>query len=143
MRRLALIVLAAVALPSVGAAQTYGQPYYGSPPTTYGQPYGGPVGYGYGAYQSYAYGGGYGSGYGNPYAYRPPVQYGHGYGYDRGGRYGYSHRSDQWTRWSSPPGRGYHDVHGYNDDRAPRGADHGWRRDDGCYCGVGAYLYDR
>ncbi len=136
MRRLTLIVLAAVALPGAVAAQTYGQPYYPPQPTTYGQPYGGPVAYGYGGY-----GPGYGSSYGDPRAYRPPVQY--GYGHDRGGRYGYSNRSGQWTRWSSPPGRGYHDVYGYNDDRAPRGADHGRYRDRDCYCGVGAYLYDR
>jgi len=139
MRRLALIVLAAVAVPGAVGAQTYGQPYYGPAPATYGQPYGGPVGYGYGGYgQSY----GYGSGYGDPRAYRPPVQYGHGY--DRGGRYGHSsYRSGQWTRWSSPPGRGYHDVYGYNDDRAPRGTDYGRSRDRDCSCGVGAYLYDR
>ena len=151
MRRLALIVLAAVAIPGVVAAQTYGQPYYGGPaPTTYGQLYGGySQSYGYGGHGQ-GYGQGYGqsysyqsSGYGDPRAYRPPVQYGHGYGYDRGGRYGYSNRSGQWTRWSSPPGRGYHDVYGYNDDRAPRGADHGRSRDRDCYCGVGAYLYDR
>lgn len=148
MRRLTLIVLAAVVLPGAVAAQTYGQPYYGGPaPTTYGQPYGGygqshgygghGQGYGQGYGQSYGYG--YSSGYGDPRAYRPPVQYGHGY--DRGGRYGYS--TGQWTRWSSPPGRGYHDVYGYNDDRAPRGSDHGRYRDRDCYCGVGAYLYDR
>jgi hypothetical protein len=160
MRRLALIVLVAVALPGAVAAQTYGQPYYGgSAPTTYGQPYGGAGSYGYGGYsqsyggsvshgygaygQSYGQGYGYqGGGYGDPRAYRPPVQYGHGY--DRGGRYGYSTRtSGQWTRWSSPPGRGYHDVYGYNDDRAPRGADHSRYRERDCYCGVGAYLYDR
>ncbi|MFC5344745.1 hypothetical protein ACETK8_01275 [Brevundimonas staleyi] len=136
MRRLVLIVLAAVALPGAAAAQTYGQPYHGGhAPTTYGQPYGGQT-YGYG--QSYGQSYGYqSSGYGDPRAYRPPVQYGH----DRGGRYGYS--TGQWTRWSSPPGRGYHDVYGYNDDRAPRGTDHRRYRDDGCYCGVGAYLYDR
>ena len=137
MRRLALIVLAAVAVPGAAAAQTYGQPYYPPQPTAYGQPYGGPVQYGYGGYQSY----GYGSGYGDPRAYRPPVQY--GYGHDRGGRYGHSNRSGQWTRWSSPPGRGYHDVYGYNDDRAPRGPDRGRYPDRDCYCGVGAYLYDR
>lgn len=145
MRRLALIVLAVATLPGAVAAQTYGQPYYPPQPTTYGQPYGGPVahgGYGQGYGQSYGYQTyGYSSGYGDPRAYRPPVQY--GYGYDRGGRYGYSSGSGQWTRWSSPPGRGYHDVYGYNDDRAPRGSDHGRYRDDGCYCGVGAYLYDR
>ena len=142
MRRLALIVFAVVALPGATAAQTYGQPYYGAQSAPYGQPYGGPTAYGYGGYgQTYGQSYGYGSGYGDPRAYRPPVQY--GYGHDRGGRYGYSGHSGQWTRWSSPPGRGYHDVYGYNDDRAPRGADHGRYRDDGCYCGVGAYLYDR
>lgn len=139
MRRLALIVLAAVALPGAVAAQTYGQPYYGgSAPTTYGQPHGGPVFHGYGG----AYGHGYQtSAYGDPRAYRPPIHYGHGH--DRGGRYGYSSPSGQWTRWSSPPGRGYHDVYGYNDDRAPRGSDRGRYRDRDCHCGVGAYLYDR
>ena len=146
MRRLALIVLAALAVPSAAAAQTYGQPYYGRQPSTYGQPYGGPVGHGYGAYgQSYGYGSNHGyqtPSYGDPRAYRPPVRYSHGY--DRGGRYGYSAQtSGQWTRWSSPPGRGYHDVYGYNDDRAPRGTDHGRYRDRDCYGGVGAYLYDR
>jgi hypothetical protein len=144
MRRLALIVLAVVALPGPAAAQTWGQPVYAAHPAPYGQPYGGPVDYGYGGHgQSYGYGqgSGYNSGYGDPRAYRPPVRY--GYGHDRGGRYGYSDRSGQWTRWSSPPGRGYHDVYGYNDDRAPRGADHGRYRDRDCSCGVGAYLYDR
>ncbi|MES2861183.1 MAG: hypothetical protein V4701_06895 [Pseudomonadota bacterium] len=143
MRRLALIVLAAVAAPGIAAAQTYGQPYYGASPAPYGQPYGGPVSYGHGGYsqgygsQAYGY---QSSGYGDPRAYRPPVRY----GYDRGGRYGYSnHRSGEWTRWSSPPGRGYHDVYGYNDDRAPRGVDHGRSQSRDCYCGVGAYLYDR
>lgn len=142
MRRLALIVLAAVssawgALPVAVAAQTYGQPYYAPAPQTYGQPYGGPTAYGYGGY-GYQ-GGSYASGYGDPRAYRPPVQYGH----DRGGRYGYSQRSGQWSRWSSPPGRGYHDVYGYNDDRAPRGADRNRYPERDCHCGVGAYLYDR
>lgn len=144
MRRLALIVLAAVALPDLVAAQTYGQPDYGGQaPTTYGQPYGGYGqrdgygGHGQGYGQGYRHG--YSGGYGDPRAYRPPVRYGHGD--DRGGRYGYS--TGQWTRWSSPPGRGYHDVYGYNDDRAPRGSDHGRYRDRDCYCGVGAYLYDR
>lgn len=143
MRRLALIVLAVVALPGAAAAQTWGQPHYAAQPAPYGQPYGGPVAYGDG--QSYGYGSGYGyqnGSYGDPRAYRPPVR--NGYGYDRGGRYGHSsYRSGQWSRWSSPPGRGYHDVHGYNDDRAPRGADHGRYRDHDCYCGAGAYLYDR
>ena len=126
MSRLALIILAAVALPGAATAQTWGQPYYGPAPTTYGQPYGGPVAYGYGGHgQGYGYGSGYGDqngSYGDPRSYRPPVRYGYGYGYDRGGRYGYSDRSVQRTRWSSPPGRGYHDVYGYNDDRPPRGA---------------------
>lgn len=103
-------------------------------------------GYGYGhggrAYGGYAYGDG---GYGDPRAYRPPSGYGYGYGHrshDRGGRYGYS-TGNRWTRWSSPPGRGYHDAYGYNDDRAPRGPDHARRYADDCYCGVGPYLYDR
>ena len=138
MRRLALIVLVAVALPGAAAAQTWGQPIYAAQPAPYGQPYGGPVAHGSG---DYGHGHGYGSVYGDPRAYRPPVRY--GYGHDRGGRYGYSNRSGQWTRWSSPPGRGYHDVYGYNDDRAPRGGDQGRDRDRDCYCGVGAYLYDR
>jgi hypothetical protein len=134
MRRLAPIVLAIVAVPASAAAQTWGQPVYAAQPAPYGQPYGGPVAYGHGGYgQSY--------GYGDPRTYRPPVQY--GYGHDRGGRYGYSNRSGQWSRWSSPPGRGYHDVYGYNDDRAPRGADHDRYGDRECSCGVGAYLYDR
>lgn len=143
MRRLALLILAALAVPGAAAAQTYGQPYYGQQPTTYGQPYGGPVSYG-GSGQSHGYGSNHGyptQSYGDPRAYRPPVRY--GYGHDRGGRYGYSQDSGQWTRWSSPPGRGYHDVYGYNDDRAPRGSDHGRYRDRDCHCGVGAYLYDR
>lgn len=140
MRRLVLIALAAVAVPGAAVAQTYGQPYYGGgAPTTYGQPYGGQVSYGYGGYgQTYGQAYGYqGGGYGDPRTYRPPVRYGH----DRGGRYGYS--TGQWTRWSSPPGRGYHDVYGYNDDRAPRGTDYGRHSDRDCYCGFGAYLYDR
>jgi hypothetical protein len=105
--------------------------------------YGGSSAYGYQSYgQSYGH-----RGYGDPRAYRPPHRYGHGYGYgygehDRGGRYGYS-GGNRWTRWSSPPGRGYHDAYGYNDDRAPRGYDHARRRDDDCHCGVGPYLYDR
>ena len=146
MHRLALIVSAALgasvaALPAAAAAQTYGQPYYAPHAPSYGQPYGGPVDYGRGGYgQGHGYG--YSSGaYGDPRAYRPPVQY--GYGHDRGGRYGHSDRSGRWTRWSSPPGRGYHDVYGYNDDRAPRGTDHGRSRDRDCDCGVGAYFYDR
>lgn len=103
---------------------------------------------GYGG--GYSYGGGhaYGNGYGDPGAYRPPSRYGQGYGYgygyrhNRGGRYGYS-TGNRWTRWSSPPGRGYHDAYGYNDDRAPRGDDdrHHYGRD--CDCGTGPYLYDR
>ena len=143
MRRLALIVLAfALALPGAAAAQTWGQPYYGVQPAPYGQPWGGPVASGYGGFgQSYGYD------YGDPRAYRPPVWSGHGQsygrGHDRGGRYGYSNRSGQWTRWSSPPGRGYHDVYGYNDDRSPRGADHGRDPDRDCHCGVGPRLYDR
>ena len=144
MHRLALIILAVVALPGAAAGQTWGQPVYAGQPAPYGQPYDGPVAYGSGGYGS---GYGYQNGpYGDPRAYLPPVQYGYGYGYgyDRGGRYGHSsYRSGQWTRWSSPPGRGYHDVYGYNDDRAPRGADHGRYRDRDCHCGVGAYLYDR
>lgn len=146
MHRLALIVSvalgASVVVPhSVAAAQTYGQPYYAPQAPTYGQPYGGPVDHGRGGYrQGYGHGSPTGA-YGDPRAYRPPVQY--GYGYDRGGRYGHSDRSGQWTRWSSPPGRGYHDVYGYNDDRAPRGSDRGRNRQGDCYCGVGAYLYDR
>ena len=143
MRRLALIVIA-LALPGAAAAQTWGQPYYGVQPAPYGQPRGGPVAYGYGGYgQAY----GYGAGYGDPRAYRPPARYAYGqsdgHGHDRGGRYGYSNPSGQWTRGSSPPGRGYHDVYGYNDDRAPRGADHGRYPDRDCHCGVGAWLYDR
>ncbi|WP_309629597.1 hypothetical protein [Brevundimonas sp.] len=143
MRRLAPIVLpilalTVVAIPGAAAAQTWGQPVYAAQPAPYGQPYGGPVASGSGGY-GHSYG--YGSGYRDPRAYRPPVRYGHGH--DRGGRYGFSNRSGQWTRWSSPPGRGYHDVYGYNDDRAPRGADHGRYRDRDCSCGVEAWLYDR
>ncbi len=137
MRRLVLIALAAVAIPGSVAAQTWGQPIYSAQVQTYGaaygQPYGGPPAYGYGGYGSH--------GYGDPRAYRPPARYGHGHGHHRGGRYGYS--TGQWTRWSSPPGRGYHDVYGYNDDRAPRATDHGRGHDRDCYCGVGANLYDR
>lgn len=136
MRRLVLIAMAAAALPGAAVAQTWGQPVYSAQiqtyGSTYGRPHGGPTSHGPGGY-------GYGYGYGDPRAYRPPVRYGHGY--DRGGRYGYS--TGQWTRWSSPPGRGYHDVYGYNDDRAPRGKDYGHYPDRDCYCGVGAYLYDR
>ena len=134
MRRLALIVLAVGVLPGAAAAQTYGQPWSGPAPTSFGQPYGGPVGYG----QSH----GYGAGDGDPRAWRPPARY--GYVHDRGGRYGYSaHAAGQWSRGGSPPGRGDHDVHGYNDDRPPRGADHGRYRDGGCGCGAGAWLHDR
>lgn len=144
MRRLALIVFAAAILPGAAAAQTWGQPRYGPGPTTYGQTYGGPVGYG-GYRQGHGYSPGYGypsPAYGDPRAYRHPARY--GYRHDRGGRYGYSApASGQWTRWSSPPGRGYHDVYGYNDDRAPRGADDGRYRQRDCACGVGAYPYDR
>ena len=141
MCRLALIVLAAVAFPGAAAAQTYGQSHDVQQAPAYGQPYGGPVSHGRGGYGQ-SYGSGYSTGaYGDPRAYRPPVR--HGYGHDRGGRYGHSDRSGRWTRWSSPPGRGYHDVYGYNDDRAPRGTHHRPSRDQDCYCGVGAYLYDR
>ncbi len=166
--RKGLIVAAflASAVAPAAVAQTYGQPYHRAPSVTYGQPHGswggglsewdgrsyaatgraatghvnGPA-LAYGAYgHSYAYGG-QGQAYGDPYAYRPPSN-GYGYGQDRGGRYGYS-TGNRWTRWSSPPGRGYHDAYGYNDDRAPRGADH--RRYDrrDCDCGAGPYLYDR
>ncbi len=146
MRRLALIVLAAAAIPGLSAAQTWGQPHYGASGAAYGQPRGDPaLGYGHrGSGQGY----GSATGYGDPRAWRPPARYGYGYGYgdryDRGGRYGYSRpRSGEWTRWSSPPGRGYHDVYGYNDDRAPRGADYGRHPERDCSCGVGGYLYDR
>jgi hypothetical protein len=166
MRRLVLALLAAAVLPPAAAAQTYGQPYYRAPVTTYGQIYGGAQAYAppiteldgraYAATgraatgrpngSAYGYDHGGGGRYGDPYAYRPPVRaYGHGYGHDRGGRYGYSggYRSGAWTRWSSPPGRGYHDVYGYNDDRAPRGDDRRRYRSSDCDCGVGPYLYDR
>ncbi len=168
MRRLVILAgLAAwtVALPS--AAQTWGQPYHRAPAVTWGQPHGGWGGgltewdgrayaaTGYAATGRFngpatAYGGatygyeGHGS-YGNPRAYRPPGGYGRDLGYrghDRGGRYGYS-GTNRWTRWSSPPGRGYHDAYGYNDDRPPRGPDHARRYGDDCHCGVGPYLYDR
>ncbi|MBU2379941.1 MAG: hypothetical protein KJ824_12310 [Alphaproteobacteria bacterium] len=152
-RLLVLACFAAVAAPAAATAQTYGQPYYRAPVTTYGQIYGDARAYappiteldgrayaatGWAATgRSSSYG--YGGSYGDPYAYRPPARY----GYDRGGRYGYSRGSNRWTRWSSPPGRGYHDVYGYNDDRAPRGADYNRYRGQSDYCCVGAYLYDR
>ncbi len=160
--------LLAGTLASAATAQTWGQPYHRAPAVTWGQSHGSWGGgltewdgrayaaTGYAAtgrvngpapaYGGHGYGDddGYGHGYGDPRAYRPPSRYGQGYGYghDRGGRYGYS-TGNRWTRWSSPPGRGYHDAYGYNDDRAPRGADH--RHDYGrdCDCGVGPYLYDR
>jgi hypothetical protein len=165
-------VLGACALASPATAQTWGQPHHRAPSVTWGQSHGswgggltewdgrsyaatghaatghvnGPAP-AYGGHASgYGYvGPGQGHGYGDPRAYRPPnigYGYGQGYGHDRGGRYGYS-AGNRWSRWSSPPGRGYHDAYGYNDDRAPRGPDH--RRDQGrdCDCGVGAYLYDR
>lgn len=134
MRELVIVAgLVACALASPAAAQTWGQPYHRAPVVTWGQPHG-------------VWGGGPaawdGRGYGDPRAYRPPV----GYGYDRhdrGGRYGYS-PGNRWTRWSSPPGRGYHDAYGYNDDRAPRGEDsHHHRQPLPCDCGVSPYLYDR
>lgn len=164
---------AMMALTTAGtaSAQTWGQPQYHAPPVTWGQAHGGwgggltewngrayaatghaATGYVNGPAPAYGgqgsgYGGGhaYGGGYGDPRAYRPPGGHGYGHGYrghDRGGRYGYS-TGNRWTRWSSPPGRGYHDAYGYNDDRAPRGPDYrrGYERD--CYCGVGPYLYDR
>ncbi|MEQ7153911.1 hypothetical protein [Brevundimonas aurifodinae] len=155
-------------LASAATAQTWGQPYHRAPVVTWGQSHGSWGGgltewdgrayaaTGYAAtgrvngpapaHGGDGYGGdyGYGQGYGDPRAYRPPSRYGQGYGYghDRGGRYGYS-TGNRWTRWSSPPGRGYHDAYGYNDDRAPRGPDHrgDYRRD--CDCGSGPYLYDR
>lgn len=146
MRRIALIVLAAAAIPGLSTAQTWGQPHYGAAFAPYGQPWGGPVP----VYGQRGSGPGYASatGYGDPGAYRPPGRYGYGYGYgeryDRGGRYGYSRpRSGDWTHWSSPPGRGYHDIHGYNDDRAPRGADDVRYPGRDCWCGGGNYLYDR
>lgn len=141
MRHLVLIVLAVIAVPGAVAAQTWGQPRY--TPQGPGQPYGAPGvpshGNGYAARYGSSYGGG--PTFGDPRAYRPPVAYGHGH--DRGGRYGYSAQSrGDWTRWSSPPGRGYHDVYGYNDDRAPRGVDTRRYRNRNCHCDAGAYLYD-
>lgn len=162
----ALIVGTLTMAASAATAQTWGQPYHRAPPVTWGQAHGSWGGAltewdgrayaatGYAAtgrvngpapaYGGHSYGARYGDGYGDPRAYRPPSRYGqsYGYGHDRGGRYGYS-TGNQWTRWSSPPGRGYHDAYGYNDDRAPRGPDYrrGYARD--CYCGVGPYLYDR
>lgn len=151
-----LVAVAFTAAASTASAQTWGQPAYGQGPvTTYGQSYSSAPAYAppitewnsraYGAtgraatgyapgYSAYGYGSAWDGRFGDPYAYRPPVRYtryGGGYGHHG---YGQS-RSGEWTRWSSPPGRGYHDVYGYNDDRAPRGHD--------CYCGTGAYLYDR
>lgn len=129
MRRAFALLTAAAAL-SAGAAsaQTWGQPYYVQPSRTYGQPYGDPS-----AYRAPgAYGYGSSSAYGDPYAYRPPYR----------PTYRYGSGSNLWTRWSSPPGRGYHDVYGYNDDRAPRGPDYRARPYNE-YGPVGAYLYDR
>lgn len=154
------------ALAPAAIAQTWGQPYHRAPGVTFVQPHGqwggglsewdgrsyaatgraatghvnGPA-LAYGGYgQGYGYSGS-SYGYGDPHAYRSPGGYGYGHGHDRGGRYGYS-TGNRWTRWSSPPGRGYHDAYGYNDDRAPRGSDHGngySRRDCDCV----PYLYDR
>lgn len=147
MRHLVLIVLAAVAVPGAVSAQTWGQPRY-SPYGT-GQPYGAPgvpaYGHGHAAGYGQPYGYGYSHGggptFGDPRAYRPPVAYGHRH--DRGGRYGYSATArGDWTRWSSPPGRGYHDVYGYNDDRAPRGADDRRYGRSDCRCYSPVYLYD-
>jgi hypothetical protein len=167
MRTLWIIAgLASWTLASHAIAQTWGQPHYRSPSVTWGQPHGGwggsltewdgrhyavtghaATGYVNGpaaAYGNFGHGTAsrYGhSAYGDPRAYRPPSE--HGYGVrDRGGRYGYS-GGNRWTRWSSPPGRGYHDTCGYNDDRAPRGTDrHRPYRAD-CDCASGPYLYDR
>lgn len=172
-RLLFIAAVAAGAAVSPATAQTWGQPYHRAPTVTWGQPHGGwgagltewdgrayaatghaatgyvqgpAPAYGGHVYGAHSYGGG---SYGDPRAYRPPNghgfghSYGHGYGgHDRGGRYGYS-GGNRWTRWSSPPGRGYHDAYGYNDDRAPRGPDHGRRYGPDCDCGVGPYLYDR
>ena len=169
----ALIVGTLTMIAPAATAQTWGQPYHRAPPATFGQPHAGWGGgltewdgrayaatgyaatghvngpapaYGSHAYGGHGYGGGYASeaGYGDPRAYRPPSRYGQGYGYghDRGGRYGYS-TGNRWTRWSNPPGRGYHDAYGYNDDRAPRGPDARRGHELDCYCGVGPYLYDR
>lgn len=162
-------LLAGTLAASATTAQTWGQPYHRAPAVTWGQPHGtwgggltewdgrayaatgyaatGRVNGPAPAYGGHSYGGayGYGGGYGDPGAYRPPSRYGQGYGHgyrpDRGGRYGYS-TGNRWTRWSSPPGRGYHDAYGYNDDRAPRGTDYGHDYGRDCDCG-GPYLYDR
>ena len=134
-RAFAALTIAASLSAGAASAQTYGQPYYAQPSRTYGQPVSQP----YGDPRAYHAPGGYGSnygssaGYGDPYAYRAP--------YRPTYRYGYA-SSNQWTRWSSPPGRGYHDVYGYNDDRAPRGGDYRARPYNE-YGSVGAYLYDR
>jgi hypothetical protein len=152
MRRLVVIALVVVALPGTVAAQSWGQswgqPRHGGVSTApYGQPPAGAFAEGHGSAYGYAgqgqtYGHGPVSGFGDPRAWRPPVRYGHGH--DRGGRYGYSPaRTGDWIRWSSPPGRGYHEVYGYNDDRAPRGPDHRRHRSVDCPCGDGVYLYDR
>lgn len=127
MRPTFALALAALAFfSSPASAQTWGQPYGQGQVTTWGQPR--PDG----LYQAYGPGGTDGR-FGDPYAYRPPVRY------DR--YHGGQARAGDWTRGSSPPGRGYHDVYGYNDDRAPRGPDRSRSRD--CYCGIGAYLFDR
>ncbi len=155
------LLASAVAAPS--AAQTWGQPYGQAPVVTWGQSHGrwggslteldgrayavtglAATGHFDGSARAYSDHQYRGDGYGDPRAYRPPVSHAHGYGHhghDRGGRYGYS-TGNRWTRWSSPPGRGYHDAYGYNDDRPPHGADHR-RHDRDCNCGVGPYLYDR
>lgn len=148
--------LAAGALASDVAAQTWGQPQYRAPSVTWGQP-DGTWGGGLTEWDDRAYSAtgqaaaGYVNGpaapygrysdYGAPRAYRPPSGYGYG-ARDRGGRYGYS-EGNRWTRWSSPPGRGYHDAYGYNDDRAPRGPDHHRPYREDCGCAQGPYLYDR
>ena len=157
MRELVIVAgLVACALASPAAAQTWGQPYHRAPAVTWGQPHGGwgggPTEWDGRAYAVKGQAGtghaatGHGpasryAGYGDPRAYRPPVGYGYS-GHDRGGRYGYS-PGNRWTRWSSPPGRGYHDAYGYNDDRAPRGADRSRHRAADCDCVVSPYLYDR
>jgi len=125
------VVLAAAisAVASNVSAQTWGQPYGQAPTTTWGQPRhesDGP----YGVARSDGR-------FGNPYAYRPPVRHD---GYR--GEYGQV-RAGDWTRWSSPPGRGYHDVYGYNDDRAPRVAQRSRSHSRSHSSDIGAYLYDR
>jgi hypothetical protein len=152
MRELVILAgLVACAMASPAAAQTWGQPHYRAPSVTWGQPHGGWGGgptewdgrayavtghaaTGYGPASRYA-------GYGDPRAYRAPDRHRYS-GHDRGGRYGYS-PGNRWTRWSSPPGRGYHDAYGYNDDRAPRGEDRSRHRAADCDCVVSLYLYDR